>query len=361
MLLNWLAGVFVRSSSVVKQIREDVPAYADKEFAYQIAEDQRSSKSEYMSFTGWVKLPYESQTLNINSKGERIVPGQNEVDTASLHFFGGSTMFGVGVEDEASIPAYYGQKDRGKRIINHGQLAYTSRQSLAKLVNLAYLGESLDKVIFYDGVNEVLHLCKNVNQPLDHARTQLFKEKINPEEAGQGPGFFYQLFLQNFVDLRDKLGARQDLINSQSEEAFDTAEYGYDCAMEDEKLDRIAEGLLNNWLSAKAIVEHNGGSFYAFLQPVSFVGNPEISYLDFGKEMIPKKDFALALNYRKFYRLVQEKLAQRGYDWVLDLSAAYDSEQAFYIDHCHVAQPGNVLIADKMFQFIQGHTSQPTE
>lgn len=69
LVLNWAAGVFVRSSGAVRTIREELPAYKDKDLAAQIASDQRSSRSEYMTFTGWVKKPIESETLHINEQG----------------------------------------------------------------------------------------------------------------------------------------------------------------------------------------------------------------------------------------------------------------------------------------------------
>lgn len=344
----------MRSSSTVRTIREEVPAYLDKDLSYQIASDQRSSRSEYMTFTGWVKRAIESETLNINEEGERFNPTQIDVssDKKHIHFFGGSTMFGVGVEDAATIPAFCQSKLAGYTSVNHGQDAYTSRQSLAKLSNLAYRGEELETVVFYDGVNEVLHLCKNINQPLDHARTQVFKRLVNPESRESIKEVLYRLFLSNFVDLRDKLKAKKDRIPANWDGEFDTAEYGYDCAMDSSKMEVIAEGLLNNWYTAKMIVEGNGGTFYAFFQPVSFVGAPNIEYLDFGKEVIARKDYALAKNYQIFYKALKRKLAERAYDWVFDVSDAFDAETPYYLDHCHVSQAGNELIAKKIAEVL---------
>lgn len=357
LVLNWLAGVIARSSSAVKVIREEVPAYEDKELSYQIASDQRSSRSEYMTFTGWVKRPFTSETLNINEEGERFNPTQKNLpsSTPKVHFFGGSTMYGIGVEDAATIPAYCQSILQDRISVNHGQDAYTSRQSLAKLNNLAYMGEKLETVVFYDGVNEVLHLCKNINQPLHHARTQVFKQQINPDAGETAAEFFYGLFFKHFIDLRDRIKDRKNRIAANWTGEFDTAVFGYDCAEDSLKLDIIAEGLINTWTSAKALVEAQGGTFYAFLQPVSFVGSPNIEYLDYGKTEIARKDYALAMNYRFFYRVLKRKLKERPYDWIIDVSDSFDSDTSYYLDHCHVSQAGNKLIAEKISEVLKPH------
>ncbi|MEQ9413810.1 MAG: hypothetical protein RIF39_08260, partial [Cyclobacteriaceae bacterium] len=116
--------------------RSELPNYeSERTYARKIFKEYNKVKQQYEPFTEWKALPFQGETTNILGTGERIVPGINLNGTPIYRFFGGSTMWGEGSDDSRTIPAYFKQSKPDTQVINHGQLAYNSRQNLEKLIN----------------------------------------------------------------------------------------------------------------------------------------------------------------------------------------------------------------------------------
>ncbi|MGE3832550.1 MAG: hypothetical protein AB7F76_16280, partial [Parvibaculaceae bacterium] len=81
--------------------RASLPSYADKEHALQIFRDQRASIKQYVPFIEWRRTAYKSETVNIDDQGYRIHTSglDNLPGATTIGFFGGSTMWGTGVDD----------------------------------------------------------------------------------------------------------------------------------------------------------------------------------------------------------------------------------------------------------------------
>ena len=69
-------------------------------------------------------------------------------------------MWGSGVNYLNTIPSYFSSKT-GSKVLNLGETAWQSRQSLNELITLTGNGGYPDKVIFYDGVNDVAIGCRS--------------------------------------------------------------------------------------------------------------------------------------------------------------------------------------------------------
>lgn len=126
----------------------------------QHAADAAGALDQYMPYVEFREREYASPTLNIDREGRRRVPGSCERDSAvTVLTFGGSTMFGAGVPDEYTIPAYlaadFNRQGHCVRIINYGSSWWQSSQSLVQLIEVIKHGMRPQVVIFYDGINEV--------------------------------------------------------------------------------------------------------------------------------------------------------------------------------------------------------------
>ncbi|MCB0680345.1 MAG: hypothetical protein KDC32_05280, partial [Saprospiraceae bacterium] len=63
------------------------------------------------------------------------------------------------------------------RAVNHGETGFNSRQGLDKLLNLLVQGDTLDLVVFYDGVNDIYYSCqKGVDELPTHARETYLRD-----------------------------------------------------------------------------------------------------------------------------------------------------------------------------------------
>ena len=104
---------------------------------YQI--DSAGELGRYMTYVGFREKPQTSTTVNIDAKGRRRVPGGCEKDDAiTVMTFGGSTMYGAGVPDQFTIPAYlagvFNREGRCVKVINYGSSWWQSSQSLIQLI-----------------------------------------------------------------------------------------------------------------------------------------------------------------------------------------------------------------------------------
>lgn len=79
--------------------------------------------------------------------------------TTTIWMFGGSTLFGSGVPDFATIPSYLARDLNAKgpecyRVENFGAEGYDTNQELILLAKQLKAGRHPDRAIFYDGVND---------------------------------------------------------------------------------------------------------------------------------------------------------------------------------------------------------------
>jgi len=144
-----------------KKGRHELIVFADKEHAKQVFADGKKAVEGYVPFVGWRRLPMETQTVNVSDQGLRLhqVGRDNTPGSPSIGFFGGSTVWGTGVDDDSTIPATFDEITDGFQVVNYGEAGWTSRQSLAQLINLINQGNPPDIVVFYSGVNDVTILC----------------------------------------------------------------------------------------------------------------------------------------------------------------------------------------------------------
>jgi len=160
-IINWLCGLYLKGTKTAG--REALPNYKqDRELAKAIFKDYYSLKHQYEPFVEWKVLPYDGPTTHVDKKGFRIhIPPTPTTDSStSVFFFGGSTMWGEGSDDQHTIPALFNTLNPNYHVSNQAQLAYNTRQELDGLINLYSKNTKTDIVIFYDGVNDAAFLAR---------------------------------------------------------------------------------------------------------------------------------------------------------------------------------------------------------
>jgi hypothetical protein len=309
-----------------------------------------SIRNEYVSFSGWKQLAYQGKYINTNTDGERNTP-ENLSDSTKqvVRFFGGSTMWGVGATDSNTIPALFHRDKPNFQVFNHGIQAFNSRQSFERLVTLYQLDNKADFVIFYDGVNEISMCAKTIDIP-GHYESDVFKQKLPEIKRNLATSSIIRnglndIFIKN---LRAMIGRIKNKLFPVAVKV-DDCNNGYVCDCDSVRTQKIASLLVKNWELSKTIVESKGGKFIAILQPVSAIGNPDVSYLGLDKTNEGRR---LQLNYEKLYAAIKEELKQKKYTWVYDLSDILDHKKPYYLDWCHVNAEANILIAKRIGEIV---------
>lgn len=323
------------------------PSQEDKEKAVLLDQDTEKGMT-YRSFVGWRREPFAGNVKNVVAPygvRQSISSGPD----GSIWFFGGSTMWGTGAVDDETIPSWYA-KQSGKSVFNLGESAWVSRQSLNQLLNLLADGLRPERVVFYDGVNDILHGCrvelKNVPAHLQEAEISL-RLKQSPLESSivavARP--FWDFFVAPYKAIGGKLG-------------FSISKHqnygGMDCSANSSKAQQVANHLVSNWYFAYLAAKAHGADFLAVLQPQAFVSSIKKDYLH-------ESDLYMRSEYETVYPLIMQKMKEAcatNPDFCLRLvdgTKWLDGVRPVYIDFCHITGYGNSIIANKML--VSGSSS----
>ena len=142
--------------------RAELPSYDDHERARAVFRDQKGRIKDYVPFVEWRHTALESTHLTIDANGRRVHEvgrDNNAPDAANIGFFGGSTVWGTGVDDDGTIPARFDAITEGYRVTNYGERGYTTMQNLIDLMTLVNTGTAPEVVVFYEGFNDVWVHC----------------------------------------------------------------------------------------------------------------------------------------------------------------------------------------------------------
>lgn len=324
------------------------PAAINKNYS-KIQKEFIQLETEYQPYVGWSRKATKGKYTNINNQGNRITVQYNLNTQKVIRFFGGSTMWGSGVEDAQTIPSWFVKCKDDFSVINHGESGFNSRQNLASFINVLIKEESVNTVIFYDGVNDIEHLCKKeINIPGHGREVQMRNEleTVNSTQSyisgrdgiiGLSKRMLFKLFFKNTAEFIYKLKGK-----------FSKRELAtpYCCDTNEEKAKAVVNHLLNNWKIARQLSEANGIEFIAILQPNIYSKNMKQAR---NKE---NKSDHLENNFLEIYRILKEEI--KAYGWIYDFMDIFDNiNEPLYFDFCHVNEKGNKIIGNKICKILE--------
>jgi len=300
----------------------------------------------YEPSIGWSRGEFSGETIMIDRAGNRVHQPLETVaeDTPKVHIFGGSTVWGTGVVDNETLPAFY-QNFAKIPVVNKGETAFISRQTLLSFVNLLSTGEEMNGVVFYDGVNDVQYGCRVELEVNQHSRTQVFADRIQRGGISASPSREFQRYLVALFwgGIQELTAEVADIIEDSRDRP--TPDSSMVCDNDADRAQRVAEALIANWEIAHDLAEARGIEFMAVLQPVSFIGNPRLDHIQ------PTLDAELGKQYRAVYPRIQQLIEERNYDWIQVYTPVLnDPDMYFYIDFCHVSGNGNQRIARRLYR-----------
>ena len=110
----------------------------------------------------WRNKPYNGRFVRVDPEGLRATWTPDTSDsgpTLKVFCFGGSTMWGSGVPDDATIPSELAKllaaSQVRAQVVNYGQLGYNSTQELVALIRECQNGNVPAIAVFYDGINDI--------------------------------------------------------------------------------------------------------------------------------------------------------------------------------------------------------------
>ena len=288
------------------------------------------SPGVYRSYVGWRQDPMAGETITIEGTYRQRRTLNNPASSKKVYFFGGSTMWGWGVNDAGTIPSQFAAHT-GLHAENFGEQGWVAHQSLVLLIELIQSGHRPDVVVFYDGVNDALEKCRSElpAKPLAHQQERQFEQVLR---ASIKPDSYSHYFAPVLAVAR-RLNEKLDLVSAPA---------WYDCDTNPQKAEAVADALLQDWMLAKRLVEAQGGKFIGLLQPVAALSKTRLDHL--------KLSDGVSAQFRAVYQKVQQKIA--GQNAFHDLVALLDRDEYIYIDWCHLPPRGNRYVAEKIATII---------
>ena len=331
----------------------------DVDKMFLVKDEELDIKFLYKSFIGWELLNRKGKYVNIlGDYKTRQTSNQNL--RASTWFFGGSTIFGLGVSDMETIPSYYAALSE-ERVMNFGVPDWDSRQSLNKLMNVIGDGYTPKKIIFYDGMNDIMHHCRedlNKEKLPHHNRQLVFSEAINNQESPNN--IFFQL-RDNISNLKEflirpykllfyKIGLAENSPYISSDQLLIQSS----CLSNNDRANLVAKHLINNWYVAYQIAESKNITFLGVLQPNLYSTNS--IYYEYMMDKYRSPNFKKIINV--IYPLIKKEMKNackysiKFCDSLIDGSKWIPSSEKVFMDTCHLTSEGNLIIAEKFNKLI---------
>lgn len=306
---------------------------------------------DYFDYFGWRRRDFDGATITITG-GLRMTIEGAAADGPSVAFFGGSTIWGYGVDDANTIPSVFSRRS-GRPAENLGEDGWRSRQSLAFLEHLVLRDpdwrDSPRDVVFYDGVNDIERSCRAGADLLSTTLEGQFRTLLATASTDEVPKWSYRRLFGQSIDFI--AAASASLAPEVDDQQLSERSRFYDCHRDEEKAEAVARQLVETWVLADRVAHTYGHRFTAILQPVASVGAPRLDHLAFSRD-----HRELLLQYPIVYDHIRRLAAERDIRFV-DLSDAYDGAEFIYFDFCHVSPQGHERIVSRLLPHLSRHTT----
>jgi len=334
------------------------PVYADVEWAREFLQEESLRKKKptiYVPFRIWGVTDWHGKYIN-NDPGVRgvwrrtINPANCDAPPrVTVWIFGGSTMYGTGVPDWATIPSYLSRDlNSGSRecvvVSNFGVEGYVTDQELILLEEQLKAGGQPDIVIFYDGVNDSALAWPPSGPANPHFSFAQIKKRVEGSLSGRldllQKSYTVRLAREYLARLRST-GSFASLVSADEPNVLAT---------------------LNNYEANMRLARALAGAYkfklYCFWQPMLIYGHKPL--VPFEQQMATRDvsatsaDSAWLLTIAAAYREAERHAARDG-NFVF-LAGLFDSvTEPVYVDEVHLGPRGNELAARVIASYIQDH------
>jgi hypothetical protein len=312
----------------------------------------------YVPFLVWGERPWHSKYINVDESAlgnlRRTVnttnPACDQTRRKVVWMFGGSTLFGTGVPDWATIPSYLSQElnTTGATcflVLNLGVEGYLTNQEVIFLTELLKTGQRPDMAIFYDGVNDSA-AAVSPGIPNAYLDFDFMKARFEGSLSSKVD------FLRNShsIQLAKAIGAR--------------LRHGEPSIVSPAEVAARASSAMQNYEANIRVVRMLGEAYkfkvFCFWQPSLATGHKPLA--PFERQIWNVGgNFPDAVGY-KILRAVNEEAARRALQNMQNssfvfLGQIFDSvQEPIYVDnHMHVGPLGNQIAAHAIAKWIEVH------
>ena len=342
-------------------------AYRDEDWADDYFHEYQNLKSRWAPYVHWWMKPYRGRLITVDERGLRHT-WQPPADSAGgekrrFYVFGGSTVFGVGVRDDWTIPSLLAkrlsEKGMDVDIVNFGQPGHASTQEVITFFEQLKTGDIPDLAFFYHGLNEIIHaeatgrvggLFKEENRRQefnllsDERREDLVREAIatlTPRTRRRLRGLGKILGLPQGQETDYVRFTRQDIPKLSN----DIMQY-------------YAENIRN----IRAVARNRGITVRFVLQP-SLFGKKSMTDFEAGHlfDAAPAPELRIPL-FEAAYDAWRRNPLLSGHADTIDLGALFDDrEEGIFCDPFHLVEGGNEIVADVLFPYVVEALENPVK
>jgi lysophospholipase L1-like esterase len=322
-----------------------------------------SRRQKYHPYVLWRRAAFSGKTINIDENGVRSTPGAVCSPTSyKVFMLGGSTVWGTGAPDWGTLPAYLQSKlQRGHLgpvcVVNFGESAYVSTQSLLQLLLELRHGNLPNLVISYEGPNDAYSAYQSgkagVHENLDQL-VAAFEGGKTAEQSAVGQ-------LMRRMSVFSLTGDLVEKVTRNEEEPVKPGKFlTYQTLGIDQE--SLTASVVNTFLGNYDVVDTLSRK-YGF--DFRFIWPPHISM---GKKpLIPEErslaeqvDPALTSLYHSVYRAIVA--AQPRYPRLADITDVFDRRaELVWIDDMHVTPDGNQVLAARIAGLVSDSHAPPSD
>jgi lysophospholipase L1-like esterase len=328
------------------------PAYHGYEWAAEFWQEEplrQKSRKLYVPFLMWGVTNWHGKYVN-NDAGatgiwrRTINPVRNDckTHTVTVWTFGGSTMYGTGVPDFATLPSFLSRDlNAGSTdcvvVSNFGVEGYLTNQEVILLMEQLKAGGHPDVVIFYDGLNDAGAAGPSFGPPKPHFYIETIKARVEGTFSGRFD------FVRESYTLRLAGAIRGFLFRRHSSRSVLDELHP--------KAVATVDNYEENLRIVKALAKAYDFQIYCFWQPSLYYGHKALVPFE---QQLPVGD-PWSRIVTAVYQEADTRASATG-DFIF-LGGIFDSvKEPLFIDQGHLGPRGNELAAQAVAKHIQDHS-----
>jgi hypothetical protein len=328
--------------------REKSSYYAGTNWGHEFWIEYAASRPEqYHAFTVWRRGPYRGKYINIDERGIRFTPGSDcSANSFKVFVFGGSQIWGTGVPDWGTVPAYLetglqNYKPGPVCVVNFGESGYVSTQNVIQLILQLQSGNIPDIAIFIEGPTDIYSAYQSGRSGL-HENFEGIAARVERRDEPKS-SLSIRLLESSFLFrvVSEQVAKLQGPQKPSRPRTYVTMNVDANVLA-----DGIIRTYLNNQQVVAALAQQYRFEHHFFWSPHILLGNKRLT----GEEDSLKR--ALDPDLKKLYGLLYGAVQKHDLPGYSLTDVFDDCESLIWIDDAHSTAAGNEKIAQRILRQI---------